>query len=216
MKKDFFTGLALLLPVAITVAIVFFIINLITNPFVNGVSALLDHWNIFNKPFFIFSGQQVLMFASKILVLLALVLIVFLVGMFGRFFIIKHIVRAGEHVIHQIPFVNRIYKSIREIVHTIFGHSEQQRFSSVVLVPFPHSEMLSVGLVASEDVAPGSDPDYQGMVSVFVPGTPNPAMGFMLLFRREQLIPIDMRVQDALKFVISCGVVMKAEEKGPA
>lgn len=212
MKKDFLTGLVLILPIAITVAVVIFLINLLTNPFVIPVAAALDYYDILNKPIFFISGEQVLIFSSKILILFLLALITLGVGILAKWFIAHHIVRFGEYFIHRIPVVNKIYSSVQEIVHTIFGHKEQ-RFSGVVLVPFPHSQTYSIGLMTSGEVAPGSDREYTGMVSVFVPGTPNPAMGFMLLYRKEQLKPIDMKVQDALKFVISCGVVTTNVEK---
>jgi uncharacterized membrane protein len=212
MKKCFLTGLAILLPIVLTVAIVFFFINLLTNPFVNPVAEVLNHYDLFNHPFYIFNGQQVLFFVSKFIVLLALVFVVFVVGLLGKIFIVHYLVRFGEYIIHNIPVVNKIYKAIQDIVHTIFGHSEQ-RFSSVVLVPFPHSEMYSIGLVTSGAMPPSSDPEYQQRVSVFVPGTPNPAMGFMLLFPKDKILPIDMKVHDALKLVISCGVVAPNDQK---
>jgi uncharacterized membrane protein len=136
------------------------------------------------------------------------------VGFLGKIFFVHYFVRFGEYVIHNIPVVNKIYKAIQDIVHTIFGHSEQ-RFSSVVLVPFPHSETYSIGLVTSGAIPSASDPEYHQRVSVFVPGTPNPAMGFMLLFPKDQLLPVDMEVHDALKFVISCGVITPDDQTPP-
>lgn len=214
MKKCFFTGLAILLPMVLTVAIVFFIINLLTNPFINSVAQILNHYDLFNKPLYIFKGEQMLFFASKVLVLLALVLVVWIVGFLGKIFFVHYFVRFGEYIIHNIPVINKIYKAIQDIVHTIFGQSEQ-RFSSVVLVPFPHSETYSIGLVTSGAIPSASDPEYLQRVSVFVPGTPNPAMGFMLLFPKDQLLHVDMKVQDALKFVISCGVVTPDDQAPP-
>lgn len=206
MKRYFLTGLAILLPVILTAAIVFFVINLLTNPFLGYISGILDNVDVFNKPFLFFTGEQILYFSSKVLILLLMVLVTFLVGCLGNWMVVHHVVRPGEYILHSIPFVNKIYKGAKDIVHTIFGMRDQ-RFTRVVLVPFPHSQTYSIGLVTNENVGEGSHTEYTNMVSVFVPGTPNPAMGFMLMYRNDQLKTLDMKVPDALKFVISCGVV---------
>ena len=106
-------------------------------------------------------------------------MIVFFVGVFARLLFLHYILQFGEYIIHKIPLVNKVYKAAKEVVETLFGHKEQ-RFTSVVLVPFPHSGLRGIGLVTSGGVSSVSDPEYRGLVSVFVPGTPNPAMGFML------------------------------------
>lgn len=209
MKKFFLTGLVILLPVVLTIIIVGFVFGILTSPFANTVAAIFDYYGIFNQPFLLMSGKQVLMFSSKITVLLGLVVIVFLVGFLGRVFLLKYLGLIGEFIIHRIPFVNKIYKSIHEVVNTILAPStpETAAYSRVVLLPFPHSLTLSIGLITKGELPLESDDEHRQYVSVFVPGTPNPAMGFMLLFRREQLIPINMTVEQALKFVVSIGVI---------
>lgn len=213
MKKLFLTGLAILLPITLTVAIVFFIIDLFTKPFINSVAQILNYYDILNKPLFIFNSEQVLYFSSKLIVFVGLIIFIWIVGVLGRIFFVHYFVRFGEYIIHRIPVINKIYKAIQDIVHTVFGHKTEQRFSSVVLIPFPHSKMYSIGLVTNTAVSSASDQEYRTMVSVFVPGTPNPAMGFMLLFPKDKVLKIDMQVHEALKFVISCGVVLP--EKSP-
>lgn len=209
MKTNFLTGLVILLPVIMTIIIIGFIINVLTNPFVSSVANIYDYYDIFNKPFLLMSSKQVLLLSSKITVLIGLVVMLFLAGFFGRMYFISHLGQFGEHLIHRIPLVNKIYKSIHEVVHTIFKpkNEELSSFSRVVLLPFPHSETLSFGLITNGDLPEASDSEHKDRISVFVPGTPNPAMGFMLMFRRDELIPTNMKVEEVLKFVISIGVI---------
>lgn len=220
MRKFFLTGLVVLLPIILTIVIVGFVFRILTSPFANTVAAIFDYYDIFNFPFLFLSSDQMLMLFSRVSVLLGLVVIVFLAGFFGRLFILKYLGRVGEYIIHRIPLVNKIYKSIHEIVNTLLAPSTPDTavYSRVVLLPFPHSKTLSLGLITKGELPADSDDPHKQFVSVFVPGTPNPAMGFMLLFRREQLIPIDMTVEQALKFVVSIGVIcpdFKASNKPP-
>lgn len=208
MKKCFLTGFALLLPLVLTILIILFIINLLTQPFLGTIITALDYYGLLNKPFWIFSGKQVLTLSGKMLVLVGIGVIACLVGFLGQLLIMRSLGKVGDYILHHIPLVKTLYKIIQDLVDTLFAKSESGRvtFSSVVLVPFPHSHTLSIGLVVSQHLPPKSDSEASE-VSVFVPGTPNPTMGFMLLFRRDQLIPVDIGVDEALKLVVSCGVI---------
>jgi uncharacterized membrane protein len=207
MRKHFLTGLALLLPIVLTLLIVTFIINIITKPFLGSVTNALNFYEIFNKPFLFLSASTTLLLSSKLIILTGIAFSTLLVGFLGQVLLIKLLGRTGDYILHKIPIINKIYKTLQDMIHTIFCRKETTTaFSSVVLVPFPHSKTYSIGLITNS-VNDSSDSEYQERVSVFVPGTPNPTMGFMLLFHKNQLIPIEMKVEDALKFVISCGVI---------
>lgn len=206
MNKYFFTGLILLLPVTLTALLIIFIINVLTNPFIEPVSAIFSHYNIFNQPFLFLSGSQVLKVATKFVILLSLFALTLLAGVVGRLLFFNAIFRYADFILHRIPLVNRIYKTAQDIVKTIFT-SEKPSFSTAVLVPFPSAKSYNIGFITSENMPEESDSHHRDLVSVFVPGTPNPTMGFVLLFKKEQLIPLNMTVEEALKFVISCGVM---------
>lgn len=206
MSKYFFTGLLLLLPVTLTLILIVFLINLLTNPFTDPVSSVFVHYDIFNKPFLFLSGTQVLKLMSKLVILLSLFLLTLIAGFVGRLLIFNAFFRLADLLLHRIPLVNRIYKTAQDIVKTVFA-SEKPSFSTAVLVPFPSEKSYNIGFITSDHMPEGSDDTHKQLVSVFVPGTPNPTMGFVLLFRKEQIIPIDMKVEEALKFIISCGVM---------
>lgn len=205
MKRYFAAGLAILLPIVLTALILRFFVNLLTEPFLGIVRSIFAYYHI-NTSFLFLSKDQAEVILSRFLILITLFLMVLLIGFIVRHFFVKGFLDLMDNLLHRVPIVNKIYKAIQEVMHTLFVH-EGPAFSTVVLVPFPHNKTYSVGLITKEALPPGSDKEHLDLVSVFVPGTPNPTMGFMLLFRREQLIFVDMKVEDALKFIISCGVM---------
>lgn len=206
MKKYFTTGLVILLPTALTLLIVIFLINLLTKPFQGVVEAILRHYQLVGRPFLFLSVDQVIHLVSKFLVLMTVVGVIFLIGLIARWFFVKLFFRFGDFIFHRIPLVNKIYKACKDVVETLFSPSATT-FSKVVLVPFPHKKTLSIGLI-SRDTLPVESVDHARLLSVFVPGTPNPMMGFMLMYRPEDVILLDMSVNDALKFILSCGVMV--------
>ena len=207
LKKQFLTGLAILLPIAITLFILNFIINILTKPFAGFVEGILGYYGLLNKPFLFFSSTQILQFTSKLLILIFLFFFIIAVGKFAQHYIVSHTVRLGDYLMRRIPLVNKVYKVIQDVVHTLLS-SKGTSFKQVVLVPFPHSKSYSIGLVTNESLPDDSDEKQKNMVSIFLPGTPNPTFGFMLLFNKEQLIYLDMKVEDALKLLVSCGVMI--------
>lgn len=207
MKKDFFTGLVILLPILLTIVIVAFLVNFLTSPFLSPIQNIYSSLAIFDEPFLIWDGAQILTFASKLTILVGLALVIILVGFFGKLFLIDYLFKWGDILIHNVPVINKIYKACQDVVHSLFS-SESKSFSQVVFVPFPFANTLSVGLVSNDSIAVESQHNPLELVPVLVPGTPNPSVGFMLMFKRDELIYVDMKVDEAMKFVVSCGVVM--------
>lgn len=206
MKKDFFTGLALLLPVVLTIVIVTFFVNLLTRPFLGIVQEVFQHFDLSSVSLFFLSSDQLINFISKLLILLSLASVTFFIGFLTQHLVIRSVLKATDALIHRIPLINKIYKALQEVMDTLFNPSSTT-FSEVVLVPYPYDSTYAIAFVTKDSLPEGSDKDHMDMISVFLPGTPNPMMGFNLLFRREKVIFLDMKVDDALKFLVSCGVV---------
>jgi len=209
MKKYFFTGLVTLLPFTLTLIIVIFVINFLTKPFQGTVESVLNYYGALNQPFFFFSGKQILHFGSKVLILAALFVITLFIGFLGRLVFLNTVFVYGDYILHRIPLINKIYKAAQEVVKTLFS-SKSLAFSQVVLVPFPNSKAYSLGFITQKQ----NGTSTQDSLSIFVPGTPNPTMGFMLVYKLEDIIFVDMSVEDALKFVISCGIMFPGFQKG--
>lgn len=205
MKKYFITGLVILAPLALTLIIILFIFNFLTVPFAGGVSAIFDYYNWFENGFWFISGKELQILVSQFLVLLSLFAVTVGLGAVARYFFFNSLLKLWDYIIHKIPVVSTIYKVSQDVVTTIFG-SKTNSFKQVVLVPFPSKETYSMGLVTREDLE-GLLPDRK-VISVFVPTTPNPTSGFLMLYKPEQLIYLDMKVEDAFKYIISCGVIL--------
>lgn len=204
MKKHFLTGLALLLPLALTFAIVAFFLNLLTDPFVGMVKNILGHFHVVEKGFWFFSAEQIEKYISQFLVLIFLFAITVFLGFITRWVVIHYLFRMGEYVLHRIPLVNTIYKTLQDVMQTIFT-TKTRSFKQVVLIPFPNEFTFSVGLITRERL---HGVEMEERVAVFVPTTPNPTSGFLMMAKRDDLIFLDMKIEEALKYIISCGVIL--------
>jgi len=206
MKRSFLAGLAILLPVIFTLMIFLFVINLLTKPFIGIVEGALSYYNLLNKDVISAHTQDVLIFFSRFLIIIFMFLSIVGIGLLGRLVIFHYIFKLGNYVMHRIPFINKIYKAVQDVTKTIFTEN-QSGFSQVVLVPFPTPEQLCVGFITNDSKLDQPITDPYGNISVFVPATPNPTIGFVLLYKKEQMIFMDMTVEEGLKYVVSCGVL---------
>ncbi len=203
-KQYFITGLAILLPLALTIVIVLFIINVLTGPFLGLVQGIMNYYNFMQDGFWIFTGPQLQKFLSKILILIFLIFFTIGLGWLTRWVVVHYMLKTGDFIIHRIPFVNTLYITFQDVFKTIFK-SHTSSFKQVVIIPFPNPESKTLGLVTKEDIL------FDGnnkRVAVFVPTTPNPTSGYLLLLKEEDLTYIDISVEEALKYVISCGVIL--------
>jgi uncharacterized membrane protein len=206
MKKYFITGLIILLPVAVTVAVLVFLVNFLTKPFYGFVSSFLSTFSLFNRGFWFLSHEQLIRYGSKILILIFLFAITIALGIITRWFFIKTLLKLSDTILHRIPVVNTVYKTTQEITKTLFS-SDKNSFKQVVMVPFPRPGVYAVGLIAREAPPACSKAAGQELVSVLMPTTPNPTTGFLMMFPASELIPIEMKPEEAIKFIVSCGVV---------
>lgn len=188
MKKYFVTGLVILLPVALTLLVVNFFLNILTIPFAGFIAS-----SSFNA------------IALKLLAVAIVLVGITSVGFLCSALAFHYIFKFGDVIMHRIPLVNRVYKAAQDVMQSLFSQ-EKPSFSQAVLVPFPKKESYAVGFLVSSTLPADSTLEDGDLMSVFVPGTPNPMMGFMLLVKRQDVTFVDLPVDDALKFVISCGV----------
>lgn len=207
MKKHFITGLVILLPLVVTVAVVVFLVNLLTQPFIGVVSAVLAKLNIINKGFLFLTPEQLVRYGAKLIILILLFLFTVGLGMVTRWFFINPMFRLGDKILHRIPIVNTVYKTTQEIIKTLFV-SDKKSFQQVVMVPFPRPDVFVLGLISRESPPVCSHAAGEDLVSVLVPTTPNPTTGFLLMYKRADLIIIDMKPEEAIKYIVSCGVII--------
>lgn len=210
MKKYFLTGLAILLPLAITVAVVAFLINFLTEPFVGAVSEMLKKQNIINDGFLFLSPEQLLIYGSKLLILFLLFFGIVLLGIVTRWLLIRTFFKIGDRIIHKIPIVKTVYKTTKEIVDTLFT-SDKNAFKQVVMVPFPKKDVFVLGFLVREAPPICSEAAKSSLITVLIPTTPNPTTGFLLLFKEEDLVYLNIKPEDAIKYIVSCGMIHPPE-----
>jgi uncharacterized membrane protein len=188
MRKYFITGLLVLVPLAITA----WVLNLVIGTLDQSLVLVPKEW----QPHTHIPGLGAIITLA----------IVFLTGLLTNNLVGKWVVRMWERVLHRIPVVNSIYGSVKQVSDTLFS-SSGNAFRKAVLVPYPHADSYTIAFltgVPGGDVANHLAGDY---VSVYVPTTPNPTSGFFLMMERSRTVELDMTVDEALKYIVSMGVV---------
>lgn len=206
MKKYFITGLVILLPLALTLAIVVFIFNLLTIPFLGIVKAVFDRYHLFEEGFLFLNADQIQNLLAQFLILISLFFIVIGLGFIARWFFFNTLLKFAEFIVRRIPLVNNIYRTCQDVIKTLFA-AKAKSFKQVVLVHFPNPETYSLGLITCEQIPGFAETSHTDAVAVFIPTTPNPTSGFLIMFKPTDLIYLDMKVEDAFKYIISCGMI---------
>jgi len=207
LKKHFVTGFVILLPLAVTIAVIAFVVNFLTKPFMGMISTVLERLHISDNGLLFLSHDQVIKYSSKLLILALLFLLTILLGMLARWFFIRAFFSVGDRLLHKIPLVNTVYKTTKDIIKTLFV-SDKNSFKQVVMVPFPRADIYALGLISRDSPKACSDAANSKLVSVLIPTTPNPTTGFLLMYREEDLIRLDMKPEEAIKYIVSCGVII--------
>jgi len=179
------TGILVVLPVAITVLVLKFIVDLL--------DPLL--------------GKTALKFAPGPeipgLGVVALVVLVYLAGLIATHVLGRRLIRLGHRLMEVIPVVRIIYATARSAVELLSSPDKGRPYTGVVLIDFPRMGMKSIGLVTARlGVINGEE-----MLAVYVPTTPIPSSGFLVVVPAKDTTPTDMSVEDAMKIVISGGIV---------
>jgi uncharacterized membrane protein len=146
---------------------------------------------------------------------LALVTLVFFVGLFASNLLGARIVRAVSGWLEHIPLYSPLYRAVRDISQVFLGE-RASAFRKVALLEWPQPGMHAVVFVMSEGGGPAEAALGRDLVTVFLPTTPNPTTGFVLIVSRERLLEVDMSVELALKILISGGAVLAAEPEAQA
>jgi uncharacterized membrane protein len=192
MRKYFIAGLLIWIPLAITV----WVLKLVVDVLDQSLLLLPDSLHTEN-----WLGVHV----PGLGAILTLV-IVLLTGIFATNFFGAALVRLWNAVLNRIPVVNSIYSSVKQISDTLFS-SSGQAFRKALLVQWPHPDMWTIAFLTGTpggDVARHIPPDC---ISVYVPTTPNPTGGYFIIVQRKDVVELGMTVDEALKYIISMGVV---------
>lgn len=129
-----------------------------------------------------------------------------LLGFVARNVLGKTVLNTLERIILRVPMLNKIYGGIKQIVEGI-SSSQKGAFKSVLLVRFPHRDSYVIAFLTAESKGEVQERTAEEVINVFVPTTPNPTSGFLLMVPKRDTIPLQMSVTDAVKLVISGGAV---------
>jgi uncharacterized membrane protein len=211
-KKYFVTGLVILLPLAVTITVVAFIVNFLTQPFMGIVTNLLQNFHPSCWGFSFCSDEKFIRYGSQFLILLGLFFGTVLLGVLARWFFFHAILKLSDNILHKIPLFNKVYKTTQELIKTLFV-TDKNSFKQVVLAPFPAKGIYSVGLVTrSAPKACREALKSEDLLSVFIATTPNPTTGFLMMYKKKDLIFLDIKTEDAIKYIVSCGVIIPEEK----
>ena len=200
IKNYFLTGVLVSAPVFITFWIVFSLVEL----FDRIITPLI--------PYYI-NPNHYLPRDVPGLGLITLVLLLVFIGFITASFFGSYIIRKTESIINRIPFIKIFYKTIKQIIETIFKNNSNA-FRDVVLLEYPRKGVWVLGFTTGEVKGVVKNKINQKLVNVFVPTTPNPTSGFLLMVPKSQLKYLNAKVDDAIKTIVSAGIIdLKSKQK---
>ena len=186
LRNYFITGVVVLIPIGITLYLTKFFV---------GISSKIIPENI--------NPNNYLPYAVPGLEILISVIIITIVGGLSLSFLGKKVLKLIDDLFKRIPFLRTIYSAILQMTET-FSNSKNDK-KSVVLIEYPRKGVWAVGFATKENKGEMAQKTNQKLISVFVPTTPNPTSGFLLMFPINEVIYLDMTLEEASKFIVSAG-----------
>ena len=202
LRNNFFAGLLAILPIVLTIVIIRFLFNILNDILLEPIVKML-------VPFL---KETHLVIAAKVVALLLTFIIITAIGFMTRWLLARRIFLYLERLLMKIPLMNKIYSGIKEISHAFLGE-KSKLFRQVVLVEYPRKGIYTIGFVASETKGEIQEKTQKEAFNVFVPTAPNPTSGYLLLFPKDEVKPLDMSVEDGLKLVVSGGAFTPSHKK---
>ena len=144
-------------------------------------------------------------------VVLAAVLVL-TTGMIVANFLGKRLIAAWEHFLARIPLVRSLYAGIKQIMEAVLS-TDAKSFSKVLLIEYPRKGVWSLAFMTSDNLGEVQAKTVEDVISVFIPTTPNPTSGFVIMVPKLEVIELDMAVEDGLKMIISLGVAVPSWQK---
>ena len=186
LRNDFFTGIVVLVPIGITLYLTKFFIT---------ISSKLIPEEINPNSYLPFSIPGLEIFLS--------IIIITLIGGLSLSFIGKKILQLVNDLLKKIPILRTIYSAINQMTESFTNKNNNKK--SVVLIEYPRKGSWAVGFATKDNKGEISNKTNSELVNVFVPTTPNPTSGFLLMFPKKEVIYLDMTFEEASKFIVSAG-----------
>ena len=199
-QANFWAGLVIVLPAVLSIAVLLWMFGTvahITDTLLFFLPQSLTHRD---------QGQGTIYWYWSLVALILTVFLIAVVGLLARNYFGKRIIEWVDSALLRVPLLNKIYGATKQ-VNDAFSATNKTAFRTVVLVEFFREGAFSVGFITSDQNEEASSRLGEKVVCVFIPTTPNPTSGFLLLVPEEKVIKLDMSVADGIKYIISLGSI---------
>jgi uncharacterized membrane protein len=203
-RANFFAGLAVVLPAVGSVVVifwVFFTVSVVTDTLLIFIPRETTHDKLGEV-----AGAGPMHWYWSLVALLVAILLTSIVGVLARNYFGKKLIEWFDASLLHVPILNKIYAAIKQ-VNEAFSPGSNSSFKTVVMVEFPHPGMRSVGFLTSEVHEEIQRKTDEKMVCVFIPTTPNPTSGFLVLVPESRVTRLEMSVAEGIKFIVSLGAI---------
>ena len=187
LRNYFITGVLVLIPIGVTVYLTLFFIKIFSKILPQEINP--NHYLPYSIP-----GLEIVIS----------IIVITVVGWLSLSFLGKKLVKLVNDIFKRIPFLRTVYSAIGQMTQS-FAQSRKSKKKSVVLVEYPRKGSWAVGFATQENTGEIASKTNKDLVNVFVPTTPNPTSGFLLMFPKDEIIYLDMSFEDASKFIVSAG-----------
>ncbi len=198
-RANFFTGLAVTLPAIVSIAAILWIFKTVSN--LTDLLLFFVPTGITHEA----NGAGPVYWYWSLVALLLAVLLISTVGLLARYYIGKRLIEWLDGLMMQVPLLNKFYGAIKQVNEAFAGNKHS--FKTVVMVEFPSAGMYSIGFITNEQNGEVQQRTKERVVCVFVPTTPNPTSGFLILVPEEKVTKLDMNVADGIKYIVSLGSI---------
>jgi uncharacterized membrane protein len=200
-QANFWAGLAIVLPAVISLALLSWLFGTIAT-ITDTLLIFLPRWLTHRD-----QGIGPMYWYWSLVALLLAICLIAVVGRLARNYFGKKIIAWVDSTLLRVPLLNKIYSATKQ-VNEAFSSADKTAFRTVVLVEFPRPGAFSIGFITSEQLPGLPAATKDKMVCVFVPATPNPTSGFLLLVPENKVTKLEMSVPDGIKYVISLGSIV--------
>ena len=185
-RNYFIAGVVVLIPIGITIYLTLVIVNISSKIIPKGINP--NHYLPYDIP-----GLEILI----------AILLITLIGWLSLSFLGKRLLSTFENLLKRIPILRTIYSAITQMTETFTKSGDNKK--NVVLVEYPRKGSWAVGFATKDNEGEISKKTNKKLVNVFIPTTPNPTSGFLLMFPKEEVIYLDLTFEEASRFIVSAG-----------
>ena len=198
IRNAFITGIVVILPLGVTIIVINFLLEKLGTPASNVFFWFLDS-DLRDNPAF--------QFTLEVISILVVFLLITMLGYGTRFALGRLLLGGLERLLGQVPFINTVYRTVKQIVDT-FSQQKKAVFQEPALIEYPRAGCYVLGFLTS--TAKGEPQEVTGahIVNIFVPTTPNPTSGFLLMLPDKDVTRLKMSIADGMKLIISGGAVV--------